>query len=62
MSESIIESYKKADQEQLFKYYEALSKDEQSSFLSQLSKINDPSELVSDSSRCNKILFLQRDI
>ncbi len=47
MCESIIESFKKADQEQLFKYYESLSKDEQSSFVSQLSKINDPSGLVS---------------
>lgn len=46
MSESIIEAFKKADQEQLFKYYESLSKDQQEAFVEQLSKIEDPSSLV----------------
>lgn len=46
MSKTIIESFKKANQEQIFKYYDSLSAEEQNSFLSQLSKVEEPSRLV----------------
>ncbi|KAK6461573.1 UDP-N-acetylglucosamine pyrophosphorylase [Scheffersomyces coipomensis] len=45
-SEQIIDSFKKANQGQLFKYYDSLTSDQQKQFLSQLSKISDPITLI----------------
>ncbi|KAI5949113.1 UAP1 [Candida theae] len=43
----IFEEFKKANQSHLFKYYDQLTVEEQTHFLSQLSSIQDPSKLVS---------------
>ncbi|EMG46552.1 UAP1 UDP-N-acetylglucosamine pyrophosphorylase [Candida maltosa Xu316] len=42
-----IDAFKQAKQDQLFKYYDTLTIDQQQQFIDQLSKIEDPSKLIS---------------
>ena len=44
--QAVIESFKKAGQDQLFTYFDSLSETEQKKLIDQLSTIEDPSELV----------------
>lgn len=47
MTETIIDSFKQAGQNHLFKYFESLSQKQQDSLLDQLSTIDDPLHLIS---------------
>ena len=45
--QQIIDSFKQANQDQLFQYYDSLTIDQQQKFIDQLSTIEEPAKLIS---------------